>query len=32
MTKPLDVLGAPGWGEVDARGLVQPGTKEWTLD
>lgn len=31
-TKPLDVLGAPGWGEVDARGLVQPGTKEWTLD
>ncbi|MCQ3811299.1 MAG: hypothetical protein KTV68_12195 [Acidimicrobiia bacterium] len=32
MSKPLDVLGAPGWGEVDARGLVQPGTGEWTLD
>ena len=32
MSKPLDVLGAPGWGEVDARGLVQPGTREWTLD
>ena len=32
MSKPLDVLGASGWGEVDARGLVQPGTKEWTLD
>ena len=32
MTKPLDVLGAPGWGEVDARGLVRPGTGEWTLD
>ena len=31
-TRPLDVLGAPGWGEVDARGLVQPGTGEWTLD
>ena len=30
--RPLDVLGAPGWGEVDARGLVQPGTGEWTLD
>lgn len=32
MSNPLDVLGAPGWGEVDARGLVQPGTEEWTLD
>ena len=32
MSKPLDVLGAPGWGEVDARGLVQPGTGAWTLD
>jgi len=32
MSRPLDVLGAPGWGEVDARGLVQPGTGEWTLD
>lgn len=32
MSKPLDVLGASGWGEVDARGLVQPGTGEWTLD
>ena len=32
MSKPLDVLGAPGWGEVDARGLVQPGIGEWTLD
>ncbi len=31
-TRPLDVLGAPGWGEVDARGLVQPGAKEWALD
>ena len=31
-TRPLDVLGAPGWGDVDARGLVQPGTEEWTLD
>ena len=31
-TRPLDVLGAPGWGEVDARGLVQPGTGKWTLD
>ncbi len=32
MSRPLDVLGATGWGEVDARGLVQPGTGEWTLD
>ncbi len=32
MNRPLDVLGAPGWGEVDARGLVQPGTGAWTLD
>ena len=32
MSRPLDVLGAHGWGEVDARGLVQPGTGEWTLD
>ncbi|MCY4135730.1 MAG: hypothetical protein OXG30_12595 [bacterium] len=32
MSKSLDVLGAPGWGEVDARGLVQPGSREWTLD
>ncbi len=32
MTKPLDVLGAPGWGEVDAHGLVRPGAKGWTLD
>lgn len=32
MSKPLDVLGAPGWGEVDTRGLVQPGIGEWTLD
>ena len=31
-TRPLDVLGAPGWGEVDARGLIQPGTNELTLD
>ena len=31
-TRPLDVLGAPGWGDVDPRGLVQPGTKEWSLD
>ncbi|MYH97951.1 MAG: hypothetical protein F4124_00780, partial [Acidimicrobiia bacterium] len=30
--RPLDVLGAPGWGEVDARGLVRPGTGELTLD
>ena len=30
--KSLDVLGAPGWGEVDARGLVCPGSGEWTLD
>ena len=30
-TKPLDVLGASGWGEVDARGLVRPGTGGWTL-
>ncbi len=32
MSKPLDVLGAPGWGEVDARGSVRPGFGEWTLD
>ena len=32
MSKPLDVLGAPGWGEVDAHGLVRPGAGEWTLD
>ncbi|WP_420637501.1 hypothetical protein [Candidatus Poriferisocius sp.] len=32
MNRPLDVLGAPGWGEVDARGLVRPGTGAWTLD
>ena len=32
MSKPLDVLGAPGWGEVDARGLIQPGSEEWALD
>ncbi len=32
MSKPLDVLGAPGWGEVDARGSVRPGSGEWTLD
>ncbi|MCY3888510.1 MAG: hypothetical protein OXG50_01245 [bacterium] len=32
MSKSLDVLGAPGWGEVDARGLVQPGSREWMLD
>lgn len=32
MSKPLDVLGAPGWGDVDARGLIQPGSGEWTLD
>ena len=32
MSKPLDVLGSPGWGEVDARGLVQPGIGDWTLD
>ena len=32
MTKPLDVLGPPGWGEVDARGLIRPGIGEWTLD
>lgn len=30
--KPLDVLGAPGWGEMDARGTVRPGSGEWTLD
>ncbi len=32
MSKPLDVLGAPGWGEVDARGSVRPGFGEWMLD
>ena len=32
MSRPLDVLGAPGWGEVDARGLVRPGLGGWTLD
>ncbi|WP_420619596.1 hypothetical protein [Candidatus Poriferisocius sp.] len=32
MSKPLDVLGAPGWGEVDTRGSVRPGSGEWTLD
>ena len=32
MSKPLDVLGAPGWGEVDDRGSVRPGSGEWTLD
>ena len=32
MSKPLDVLGAPGWGEVDARGLVRPGSGVWALD
>ena len=32
MSRPLDVLGAPGWGEVDARGSVQPGAGDWTLD
>ena len=31
-SKPLDVLGAPGWGEVDARGSVRPGSGEWALD
>ena len=31
-TRPLDVLGASEWGEVDGRGLVQPATKEWALD
>lgn len=32
MSRFLDVLGASGWGEVDGRGLVRPGTGEWSLD
>ncbi|WP_419917858.1 hypothetical protein [Candidatus Poriferisocius sp.] len=32
MSRPLDVLGTPGWGEVDACGSVRPGTGDWTLD
>ena len=32
MSRFLDVLGASGWGEVDGRGSVRPGTGEWTLD
>ncbi|WP_419926834.1 hypothetical protein [Candidatus Poriferisocius sp.] len=32
VAKPLDVLGASGWGEVDACGLIRPGTGEWALD